>query len=109
MYEDQLAEMRTAIVNSGWHRLLKERVIMKKRVSLNQLRKHDSDHDDSIMRELEMLVEGNLIITGYSIQFWQDVRLYGVDEAILYIRNGPYGDANAIDAGWQRIKTRLKS
>ncbi len=108
MYEDQLAEMRTAIVNSGWHRLLKERVIMKKRVSLNQLRQHDRDCDDSIVRELEMIVESHLYKSDYALQFWSDVRLYGVDEAILYVRNGPYGDADAINAGWQRIKTRLK-
>lgn len=80
---------------------------MKKRVFLRDLRDYDLRRDDSVVRQLEMQVDAAINEAGYRLQFWKDVALYGVDEAILYVRNGGYGNADAIAETWNRIKVRL--
>lgn len=76
----------------------------KKKWYLRDLRDHDLRHDSSIVRQLEMQVDAAINEAGYRLQFWRDVSLYGVDEAILYVHNGGYGDVDAISAAWERIK-----
>lgn len=81
---------------------------MKKRVYLRDLRDHDLRHNDSVVRSLEMQVDAAINEAGYRLQFWRDVALYGVDEAILYVHNGGYGDVDAISKCWERLRLRLK-
>jgi hypothetical protein len=60
----------------------------KRRVLLDQLYKWDSSHDTSYVRELEMTVDA--IVTfepAYCAQFFIDCRLYGIDEAKMYLVN----------------------
>ena len=78
-----------------------------KKWNLRMLRKHDAEKDDCAVRELEMVVDDALTSPGYRPQFWTDVELYGVDEAILYVRNGNHGDADAIRSAWITIRNRL--
>lgn len=81
---------------------------MSKRIYLRALKAHDRATDDCTVRELEMHVDSVLTSPGYSIQFWRDAELYGVDEAILYVKNGNHGNAALIEAAWNQIKERLK-
>ena len=69
-----------------------------------QLQVYDWGHDTSIVRELEMTCDSVITPSSYIPQFWKDVQLYGVDEAILYVRNGKYGNADAIAEVWKRIR-----
>lgn len=71
--------------------------------------KHDRENDDCIVRQLEMCVDNTIITPGYSIQFWRDVALYGVEEAILYLRNGKHGNADVLAKEWEEIKKRINS
>lgn len=56
-----------------------------KRLTLMRLRKWDDEHDTCLVRELEMLVDAVLIVSAYSPQFWTDVRLDGVKEAMMLL------------------------
>lgn len=76
--------------------------------NLRMLMEHDRIHDDCMVREFEMLTDILLITPMYQLQFWQDVRLYGVREAILYVKNGNHGDWEAIQREWDRIKVRIE-
>lgn len=58
-----------------------------KKYYLSTLQVHDREKDDSVVRIIEMAVDSSVPEIGYSIQFWTDVRLYGVAEAILYLKN----------------------
>jgi hypothetical protein len=60
----------------------------KKRLFLKALQDYDASHGTHFVREMEMTVESGLKDTGYSMQFWQDVRVYGLKEAVLYLKNG---------------------
>lgn len=66
--------------------------VRPKKLYLRDLEKHDREHDDSSVRLLEMVVDSLLPVQSYALQFWSDVRLYGVDEAASYLRNA-YPDA----------------
>lgn len=59
---------------------------MTKRITLQMLKNWDNQHDSSIVRELEMSVDAVLIDSTYSIQFWKDVELYGIREALQYLQ-----------------------
>lgn len=63
-------------------------------------------HGDCVVRELEMVSDGAITAPGYTIQFWRDVNLYGVDEAILLV--GKYGNGDKIAEGWAKIKERIR-
>jgi len=81
-----------------------------KRIDLRTMQKHDIANHDCAVRELEMEVDAALDpnYAGYTLQFWRDVNLYGVDEAILYVRNGKYGDADRIQKRWlEKIRPRI--
>jgi hypothetical protein len=62
---------------------------MKKRLLLAHLVGYDQNHRSSAMvRELEMQVDSitcHLHHQPYSLQFFNDCRLYGIDEAYLYL------------------------
>lgn len=81
--------------------------LMSKRITLSMLQSHDEAKGDSVVRELEMAVDGACNTPGYPVQFWNDVRIYGVEEAIQYFVNGGYGDVAPVRECWERIKTRL--
>ena len=78
------------------------------RIKLRALMEHDRIHGDCIVRQFEMATDMLLTSPGYQLQFWQDVRLYGVREAILYVKNGEHGDWEAIQREWDLIKDRLE-
>lgn len=77
-------------------------------VNLRFLMNHDRIHGDCVIREFEMATDILLITPMYQIQFWEDVRIYGVREAILYVKNGNHGDWEAIQREWDRIKVRIE-
>lgn len=81
-------------------------IVVKKKFYLHDLQKHDTEKDDSVVRKLEMSVDSVVKDIGYSIQFWQDVKIYGVDEAILYLENN-YDNCNSVKTIWNKIKERL--
>jgi len=59
---------------------------MAKRVTLKIMRAYDASHDSSLVRELEMAVDALTKSDGYSVQFWRDVELYGLREALIYLK-----------------------
>jgi hypothetical protein len=59
---------------------------MAKRIFKRDMDSYDERNDESTVRELEMLVDGCLMDQGYAIQFWRDMDLYGLREAILYLQ-----------------------
>lgn len=62
------------------------------RVTMNVLQSKCPDR----IREIEMAVDAVVFDQGVSMQFWQDVRLCGLREAYLYLRNyAKQGMANA--------------
>lgn len=68
-----------------------------KRITLIDMRSHDSTRGTSTEREIEMLVDSITDFNGYSLRFWQDVRVYGLREAILYLQNNYGGRRNSWD------------
>lgn len=75
--------------------------------TLQRLEDYDINNDTSIVRELEMTADAAIDVPGYSIQFWHDVALYGIDEAILYVKNQNVGDAGQLLEKWNEIKLRI--
>lgn len=59
------------------------------RLTLNKMREYDLRFSQSSVRLMEMKVDACLRPghANYSLQFWEDVRLYGLREAVLYIVN----------------------
>lgn len=61
----------------------------KIRIRMTELEKMDERFDTSMIREIEMTVDA--IVTRinpiYGIQFWRDVQLYGIKEALMYLDN----------------------
>jgi hypothetical protein len=60
-----------------------------RRITLKVLESIDSRNDLFLIRGIEMTVESICIRIdqAYQIQFWEDVRLYGLKEAIVYLDN----------------------
>jgi hypothetical protein len=79
------------------------------RAKLHTLRQLDAKHGESYVREIEMAADVALTTPNYSVQFWRDVAVYGMREAILYVRNGDYGDADAILAKWDDVQKRIRA
>ncbi len=72
------------------------------------LEQHDRNQSDSTIRLLEMTVDNVVPETGYSVQFWQDVKLYGVDEAILYLKDTVTDKQYiSLTETWERIRNAL--
>lgn len=61
---------------------------MNKRLYKKELLQYDLANDTCFVRELEMVVEGGLKDSAYSIQFWDDMQTYGLREAVVYVLNG---------------------
>lgn len=57
------------------------------RLYFSRLQEYDLANDTSHVREIEMAVDASLLDTAYAVQFWKDVRMYGLKEAVLYLRN----------------------
>lgn len=83
---------------------------MSKRIYFLDLRNHDLEYDDDLVREIEMIVDSVLIQTGYAIQFWRDVAIYGIDEALLYLKNAPASVRNEslVDQTIQQVTLRVR-
>lgn len=82
---------------------------LPKRATLQELQRVDSERGTSYVRELEMEVEV-IPDRGAIMQFWRDVGLYGVREAILYVRNGPWSEhSDTISRAWDEIARRIES
>ena len=74
----------------------------KKRITFAILTEKDE------VRHLEMLVDRVATNPGISIQFWSDVRLYGVDEAVTYLRRYcPSADYTELDSLVSRIRDAM--
>lgn len=58
-----------------------------KKYYLSNLQEHDALKDDCVVRIIEMAIDDSVPNIGHSIQFWTDVRLYGVAEAILLLKD----------------------
>lgn len=69
----------------------KEKQVKKKRLYFHEIRQFDLDHDESYIRSLEMTVDG-LCGCGHPQvgQFFKDVMVYGLQEAVLYLENAGY-------------------
>jgi hypothetical protein len=79
-----------------------------KKVYFQDLAAHDNAKSDSTIRLLEMTVDSVVPEMGYSIQFWRDVRLYGVDEAIMYLKDHVSTDQYIkLETTWNSIKEKL--
>jgi hypothetical protein len=76
------------------------------RFKLFMLRNLEEAHRESFVRELEMEVDGCIPEPGARVQFWKDVELYGIDEAILYVKNGKRGRWMSILAKWLDVANR---
>lgn len=61
-------------------------VVKKRKIYLKQMQAHDLAKEDSTVRLIEMTVDGMLRDQGYALQFWKDVALYGIDEAVMYLK-----------------------
>lgn len=84
---DALPGMTIGDVLAHKENALEHRPKRPKRLRYLDLAKHDREHDDSTIRLLEMVVDGLLPVQSYALQFWSDVRIYGVDEAAAYMKN----------------------
>lgn len=69
---------------------------------------HDKDHATSLMRELEMAVDEVTFEAGVKIQFFDDLLLYGIDEAVKYHR-GYVKDNEKVDRILIPVVNRVKS
>lgn len=63
-----------------------------RRIKLAHVVSYDSTHrDSSLVRELEMLVDSATDqLPGFTIQFFQDARVYNLVEAVIYLENTLY-------------------
>lgn len=62
----------------------------RKRLFLHRLYELEQQHDQCIVRFIEMTVDGILADIGksdYAPQFWRDVETYGLREASVYLHN----------------------
>lgn len=66
---------------------------MSKPVTLHLLRQYDFTHEEEescLVRGMEMTLDSVVQRPGVNqaigIQFWEDVRLYGLEEAMIYLR-----------------------
>lgn len=75
---------------------------------LHTLEKHDKDHNDSLVRLIEMKVDAFNLESGYRLQFWRDVKLYGVDEALSYVADlAPPVQLKEFEEFWKKKKEEL--
>lgn len=79
-----------------------------KRIFYRDLVAYDRKNGTSLVRELEMEVDAALTTSSYAVQFWRDMKLYGLKEAIAYVRNGNHGDADKIQKAADKIIEAMK-
>lgn len=77
--------------------------------TFTKLSKIDKETDKCVLRQLDMAVSATITSPGYGIQFWKDVSLYGVDEAILFVKNGNHGDWQNLQAEWEKVKAEIET
>lgn len=59
----------------------------KRRIYLRKLQELDKKRGSSNVRLIEMIVDKITNNDGYSMQFWKDVEICGLREAIMYLHN----------------------
>lgn len=59
----------------------------KRIITLQRLQKLDEKRQSSNVRLIEMVVDKITNHDGYSMQFWRDVEICGLREAIMYLHN----------------------
>lgn len=62
-------------------------MLTKKRATLRKLEQYDLANDTSWVRTIEMYGDAVMCNHPYTVQFWNDVKLYGLDEALTYLVN----------------------
>lgn len=60
---------------------------MPKRIYLKDIYRLDDELDTAFIRELEMVLEYYAVEPGVVLQFFEDLRIYGLDEAIAYVQS----------------------
>lgn len=65
------------------------------------IEQYDAEHNKSLLRELEMLIDSICYDQGMVIQFFRDLKLYGIREAMAYLRQN--FDTNP--AKWPELET----
>lgn len=72
----------------------------KYRITTNRLKKLDEKNGSSHIRLIEMIVDEITGNDGYSMQFWKDMEVCGLREAILYLeQHKPLGHHNITEYG----------
>lgn len=67
----------------------------------------DEAHDTSFVREIEMTVDTYMKNNGRNIQFWKDVQLYGIHEALMFLKNDGFDEKVETDV--LAILTRMET
>lgn len=78
---------------------------MAKRIIMRDIERYDESTGSSLIRELEMAVDAAIRDQGYSMQFWLDMRLYGLDESVQLLT--PYGTSAGM-VGVRKAAQRIK-
>lgn len=71
---------------------------MAKRITLKDVESWDLKHKTSHVRELEMAVDA-CNVGSFSLQFFNDCRLYSLKEACSYLCNYMDGEGRSIEYG----------
>jgi len=76
---------------------------------LNILAEIDRKEEESYIRLIEMLVDRIASKTpSYSIQFWRDVKIYGLSEAIVYLKQQfPDSDYSELSALCEKLLSKV--
>lgn len=65
----------------------------------------DDEDNGSNVRLIEMIVDDITGNDGYSMQFWQDVKIYGLSEAIMYLQqHRPIANYTELIAVYKKVE-----
>ena len=77
----------------------------EKRLYLRDLQQYDLDKSESEVRALEMMIDSGSGDPRLSIQFWRDVRTYGLAEAFVYLKG--YADQGLWNGDLNEVKAQV--
>ncbi len=77
----------------------------EKRLYLRDLQQYDMDKGESEVRALEMMIDSGSGDPRLSIQFWRDVRTYGLAEAFVYLKG--YADQGLWNGDLNEVKQQV--
>ena len=66
---------------------IREKKVPRKRIHLGDIRALDRKKNFSNLRWLEMTIEQDALSQGVVLQFFRDLHLYGLNEAMAYVRS----------------------